>query len=134
VKLHHVGIAVDSIVHHAEQYGRSLGIKLSTDIVEDEIQRVRVAFASVGADTFIEFVEPLDEMSPVTRLLKNGGGVYHLCYAVPDLDDAIAQVCREGGRLIQGPTPARAFGGRPIAWVYTSSRNLVEFLEEAPPR
>jgi methylmalonyl-CoA/ethylmalonyl-CoA epimerase len=130
--LHHVGLAVDSIASHAEHYRQALGIELSGDIVEDEIQRVRVAFAPVGPNVFIEFVEPLDADSPIARVLKNGGGVYHLCYLVPNIEAAIERVRRAGGRLVSGPTPARAFAGRRIAWVYTSTRTLLEFLEESP--
>ncbi len=130
MRLHHVGLAVDSITAHAEQYRQSLGIELSGPVVEDEIQRVRVAFAPVGPDVFIELVEPLDPESPIARVLKNGGGIYHLCYLVADVDAAVDRVCRAGGRQVSGPSPARAFGGRRIAWVYTANRTLVEFLEE----
>lgn len=130
MKLHHVGLAVDSIAAHAEHYERSLGIALTSEIVEDEIQRVRVAFAAVGPDTFVELVEPLDAESPIARVLTNGGGIYHLCYEVPDLDAAVDRVCRAGGRRVSGPSPARAFGGRRIVWVYTPNRTLVEFLEQ----
>jgi methylmalonyl-CoA/ethylmalonyl-CoA epimerase len=130
MKLHHIGIAVDSIATHAEHYAKALGITLSTDIIEDERQRVRVAFAPVGPDAFIEFVEPMDAESPISSLLARGGGIYHACYVVADLDDAIARVCRSGGRLVSGPTPARAFQGRSIAWVYTPNRTLVELLEQ----
>lgn len=132
LQLHHVGLAVDSIVAHAEHYRRSLGLELTGQIVEDEIQRVRVAFARVGPDTFIELVEPIDADSPIGRMLKTGGGIYHMCYLVADIDAAIARVCAAGGRHISGPSPARAFEGRRIAWVYTPARTLVEFLERDP--
>jgi methylmalonyl-CoA/ethylmalonyl-CoA epimerase len=130
MRLHHVGIAVKSIAKQAEQYHQTFGIALTSEIIEDEIQKVRVAFAQVGEDVFVEFVEPLNDDSPVMRLLKQGGGLYHVCYLVPDLQAAIEQVRQEGGLLISGPSPARAFGGRHIAWVYGPDRSLVEFLEE----
>lgn len=130
MRLHHLGIAVSSIAKHAEQYRQALGINLTSEIIEDEIQRVRVAFAQVGENTFIEFVEPLGDDSPITRLLQRGGGLYHVCYLVSDLETSVEQVRQAGGRLISGPSPARAFGGRHIAWVYTPDRSLVELLQE----
>jgi methylmalonyl-CoA/ethylmalonyl-CoA epimerase len=130
MKLHHIGIAVDDIAHHAEQYRKALGISLTGEIIDDEIQKVRVAFAAVGPETFIEFVEPLGDDSPITRLLKKGGGLYHVCYLVPDVDSAIQRVQAAGGRVVSPPAPARAFGGRRIAWVYTVDRSLIEFLEQ----
>ena len=130
MRLHHVGMAVSSIARHAEQYQRSLGVRVTSEIIEDQAQKVRVAFAEVGPGVFIEFVEPLGDDSPITNILKRGGGPYHVCYLVPDIEAAIERVSQAGGRIVSGPTPARAFGGRRIAFVYTPDRSLVEFLEE----
>lgn len=129
MKLHHVGMAVSSIAEHAEQYRRALGISLTSEIIEDELQQVRVAFAQVGDGVFIEFVEPLSDDSPISNLLKRGGGLYHSCYVVPDIEAAIEQVRQAGGAIVSGPMPARAFDNRRIAFVYTPGRSLVEFLE-----
>jgi methylmalonyl-CoA/ethylmalonyl-CoA epimerase len=128
--LHHVGIAVPSIRSSAAYYRQALGIVVEGGIVEDEIQKVRVAFAPVGNGTYIEFVEPAGDDSPVRGVLKRGGGLYHVCYLVPDIDAAIESVRGAGGRLVSGPVPARAFNGRAIAWVYTPDRSLVELLAE----
>ena len=130
MKLHHFGIAVESIAKSAEQYRAALGLGLEGDIIEDPIQKVRVAFAPTGNGSFVEFVEPMGDDSPVKRLLQKGGGLYHVCYVVPDIKAAIERVQKAGGRLISGPVPARAFDGRHIAWVYTPDRSLIEFLAE----
>lgn len=129
MKLHHVGMAVSSIAEHAEHYRRALGISLTSEIIDDELQKVRVAFAQVGDGVFIEFVEPLSDDSPISNLLKRGGGLYHSCYVVPDIEAAIEQVRQAGGVIVSGPMPARAFDNRRIAFVYTPGRSLVEFLE-----
>jgi methylmalonyl-CoA/ethylmalonyl-CoA epimerase len=131
MRLHHVGIAVNSIAELAEHYYEALGIGLTTDVIVDELQKVRVAFAAVGNDVFIEFVEPLGPVSPVSGILeRRGGGLYHVCYEVSDLETTIHNVCAAGGILVSGPTPARAFGGRRVAFVLTRERSLIEFLEE----
>ena len=130
MRLHHVGVAVPSIELAAAQYRQAFGIQLSTEIIADELQKVRVAFAPVGDGVFVEFVEPLGEHSPVTGVLRKGGGLYHVCFVVADIDAAIDQSSRSGGRTVSAPQPARAFGGRRIAFVYTPQRSLVEFLEE----
>jgi methylmalonyl-CoA/ethylmalonyl-CoA epimerase len=129
MKLHHVGMAVSSIAEHAEHYRRALGISLTSEIIDDELQQVRVAFAQVGDGVFIEFVEPLSDDSPISNLLKRGGGLYHSCYVVPDIEAAIEKVRLAGGVIVSGPMPARAFDNRRIAFVYTPGRSLVEFLE-----
>jgi methylmalonyl-CoA/ethylmalonyl-CoA epimerase len=130
MKLHHVGVATSSIAKHAEQYRRAFAIDLTSEIIDDELQKVRVAFAEVGDGVSIEFVEPLGDDSPISNLLKRGGGLYHICYLVPDIEAAIQQVRQAGGLIVSGPLPARAFNNRRIAFVYTPDRSLVEFLEE----
>ena len=130
MRFHHVGMAVESIAKQSVQYLGALGLKLTSEIIEDEQLKVRVAFAQVGDRVFIEFVEPLGDDSPVTRFLERRVGLYHVCSLVPDIEAAIEKVCQAGGLLVSGPTPARAFGGRHIAFAYTPDHNLVEFLQE----
>jgi len=130
MRLHHVGLAVPSIEKAAEQYRQLFGFELTGSIVEDKAQKVRVAFAPVGGGVFVEFVEAASDDSPVASLLKKGGGLYHLCFVVPDIERAVEHICRAGGRVVAAPQPAPAFDGRRIAFVYSPDRSLIEFLEE----
>jgi len=45
------------------------------------------------------------------------------------LDKAIEHAKKNGCILLGQPVPATAFGGRRIAWIYTSSRQLFELVE-----
>lgn len=49
----------------------------------------------------MELLEPTREDSPVARFLeRNGGpGVHHITYEVDDLDEALAELERRGGRI-----------------------------------
>src|SRR5215471_4605931 len=130
MRLHHIGIAVRDIAKDPERYQKALGILLESRIVEDKSQRVRVRFGSIVGSVLVEFVEPIGEASPVTGWVERGGGVYHVCYQVKDLEQELDHVCRAGGILVTRPCPAPALGNKRIAFVYTRGRNLVEFLEE----
>ena len=130
MRLHHVGVAVRSIEKAAEQYRQLFGFELSGSIVEDAAQKVRVAFAPVGDGVYVEFVEAAGDDSPVAGLLRKGGGLYHLCFVVPDIERAVEHICQSGGRVVSPPQPAPAFNGRRIAFVYSPDRSLIEFLEE----
>jgi methylmalonyl-CoA/ethylmalonyl-CoA epimerase len=129
IKLHHVGIAVRSIDEQGTGYCQAIGIASPREPVADELQNVRVAFADLGDGVALEFVEPLGEKSPIDRILSRGGGLYHVCYEVADLDAELARVRALGGLLVNGPVPAAAFDGRRIAFVYTAGHDLVEFVE-----
>jgi methylmalonyl-CoA/ethylmalonyl-CoA epimerase len=77
----------------------------------------------------IELVEPAGPESPVSRILKRGGGLHHLCYEVENLESHL-EFCRSVGMTImRKPVPAVAFGGRRIAWVLAKRRLLIEYLE-----
>ena len=129
MRFHHVGIATADIAKVASDYERMLGIGPSTAVTVDELQKVRVAFAPLGEDTFLEFVEPLGPGSPVDRIVARGGGPYHVCFAVADLAEAIREARDRGAVLVSPPTPAAAFGGRRVAFLAFSGGNLVELLE-----
>jgi methylmalonyl-CoA/ethylmalonyl-CoA epimerase len=130
-KLHHVGFVVSSIQESAESFARSLGATWDGNIVFDPIQKVRVSFfqGRNGTDPLIELVEPGGPESPVSRFLKGGGGLHHLCYEVEDMESHLAYCKSVGTIIIRPPAPAVAFGGRRIAWAVTKKRLLMEFLE-----
>lgn len=117
-KFHHVGLVVQSIAQLASD----------TIISEDEIQNVRVAFIVIGGAR-IELVEPLSDDSPVSRNLRSGAKLLHLCFEVDQIEEAVSRARENGFRLIAHAVPAVAFGGRRIAWVYSSSWGLIELLE-----
>jgi len=135
LKLHHVGFVVSSIQDCAGSFATALGATWDGKIVFDPLQKVRVTFLQgrSSADPLIELVEPGEPKSPVSRFLKHGGGLHHLCYEVEDLETHLA-FCRSLGTIIlRPPVPAVAFNGRRVAWAMTEKRLLLEFLERTCP-
>ncbi len=132
--LHHVGFAVASIAAVLDGLAQAIGADSDSQIYEDPLQRVRVAFVRSAAGASIELVEPLGEKSPIASLLARGGGLYHVCYEVDDLDRQLEIACAAGATRLRPPRPAAAFAGRRIAWVITKQKLLIEYLErEARP-
>jgi len=130
MRLHHIGIAVDNIAEKATLYCRTVPVGFPAEIIHDEIQQVRVAFANVGNGITIEFIEPDGENSPVANALRHGISLHHICYEVQDLEQAIAQAYAAGALIVCEPVPARAFQGRRIAFIYSPVGGLTEFVEE----
>ena len=126
---HHIGIAVRDLSKAIPSYN-TLGYELTSGPFDDPIQNVSVCFLSRGAgDTVLELVAPLGPNSPIDRTLKKGGGPYHVCYEVPDINSAIAHLTAHGSFLLSGPVPAVAFGMREIAWLMTDAELLVELVQ-----
>ena len=127
----HLGVAVLDLPRAVEDYRAMFGYELTSGPFDDPIQKVTVCFIGPpqGGLPIIELIAPLGPESPIKSLLARGGGAYHICYQVDDIDAALAQVRATQGSVISGPVPAVAFAGRRIAWFYTPARQLVELVE-----
>ncbi|HZL52456.1 MAG TPA: VOC family protein [Terracidiphilus sp.] len=127
---HHVGVAVRNLQEAIPSYKSLFGYELVSGPFDDPIQNVSVCFLSRGkGDTVIELVAPLGPNSPIDRTLRKGGGTYHVCYQVPDINAAIAHLVERGSLLVSSPVPAIAFENREIAWLMTETDLLVELVQ-----
>jgi len=127
---HHIGVAVRDIQKAIPIYRDLFGYQLTSGPFNDPIQKVSVCFLSRGdGDMAIELVAPLGPDAPVAGMLKRGGGVYHICYQVPNIRASIEHLTEKGSKLISGPDPAVAFNQKDIAWLMTEPGLLVELVE-----
>jgi len=131
LRLDHVGYAVASISDYLAEFFEPLfGPVDVSPVVEDPAQRVRVAFVTLAGGDRIELIEPTEESSPVWGFLRDRrGGLYHVCYAVESLEDEVERFKARRCMVFSGPTPATAFGGRRIVFLYTPQRDIIELVE-----
>ena len=129
-RIEHLGVAVADIERALAHYADMFGYKLLRGPYDDPQQQARVAFIGTSqCNTQLELVAPLGPDSQVERVLRKGQSLYHICYEVPNITAAIAHLRAQKCVLISGPTPAVAYEGRPIAWLYTPTRQLTELVE-----
>lgn len=130
MKIHHVGIAVESLRAAVPAFERLLGrAPDSEEVVED--QKVRVAVFALGEGR-IELLEATSPESPIARFLsQRGQGVHHVALVVADLSAVLAQLERAGVRLIDREPRAGA-GKERIAFLHPASAAgvLIELVEE----
>ena len=117
-RLHHVGLAVQSI-HTVEP---------DAEIWTDTVQKVGAAFIDLNGVT-VELLEPSGEDSPIARGVREGSKLVHLCYEVPDLEEALAHGRSAGFHKISAAASTPTFGDRRIVWVFSRHYGLVELLE-----
>lgn len=130
MRLHHIGIVVPDIKAASPWWEQTCRFHKISDIISDPIQDVRVQFFRADDGFCVELIEPSSESSPVFRFLnKQGGGLYHQCFEVQDLDTILAEWREAGAFLVKKPEPATAFNERRIAFIMTPQRLLVELLE-----
>ena len=128
---HHVGFVVSSIAETVERFRQAIEGEWDGEIILDPHQSVRVSFlrGKNPADPLLELIEPEGDHSPVLSFLKRGGGIHHVCYLVECLETELAACPARGMLVVRPPLPAAAFGNRRIAWVCTSDKFLIEYLE-----
>jgi len=132
-RLHHVGIVVPSLERVVALYAAAFEFQETSLPFDDKAQRVRVAFVRVAADTWLEFIEPVGEATPVTQFLANTrGGYHHVAFEVADIDAALEEF--EAARAVVVCRPVVGFEGRRVAFLFPNLQPnlLTEFVELRP--
>lgn len=125
---HHIGTAVASI-DKVKPFYQSMGYTVSDTVIEP-VQKVYVAYARKEGFPTVEMLEPLDEASPVLGILKkNGNTPYHMCYAVDNLSDAIAEMRKEGFRPLSKPVPGHGLDDALMVFLYNINYGLIQVME-----
>jgi methylmalonyl-CoA/ethylmalonyl-CoA epimerase len=127
-KINHIGIAVKDLESSLHFWKDILGLPLKASEVVPSC-KVQVAFLPVG-EADIELLTPLEGNFSMEKFVQEqGGGLDHLCLEVDDLDHALAELKKNGIRLID-ETP-RVLPGRKFAFVDPGESDgvLLEFYE-----
>jgi methylmalonyl-CoA/ethylmalonyl-CoA epimerase len=103
-RLNHVGVATPSIERSVAHYRETMGAEVVRDPFDLPAQGVRVCFVDTP-NSQIELIEPLGENSPLLGFLaKNpAGGQHHVCFEVPDIHEAKAEMEAKGAKVLGEP-------------------------------
>jgi len=133
-RLNHVGVATPSIEKSVALYRGMLGARKVHEAFDLPAQGVRVCFVDTP-NSQIELLEPLGEGSPIARFLERNpeGGQHHVCFEVPDIDEAKAEMEAKGARVLGEPRIGAH--GTPVIFVHPKDMGgvLVELMESPKP-
>lgn len=132
LKFSHLGIAVKSLEKATEQY-RLMGYT-DTDgaVYEDTLQKVRTRFLKKDG-VVIELIEAFDKEvdSPLNNYLKGSfHTIYHICYSVADLDEAVNLLVKHKYRMMSEIIPGIGFGDSRICFMFNMYCGLIELVEK----
>ena len=129
-RLNHVGVATPSIEQSIALYRDLLGATRIGEPFDLPAQKVRVCFVDTP-NSQIELLEPLGEDSPIARFLEKSplGGQHHVCYEVPDIQEAKAWFEAKGAKVLGEPRIGAH--GTPIFFVHPKDMGgvLTEIME-----
>jgi methylmalonyl-CoA/ethylmalonyl-CoA epimerase len=125
---HHIGIACRDI-DKTKTFYLSMGY-VAAPVIDDPLQHVSVCFLDKEGAPRLELLAPLDDQSPVERTLKSVGvSPYHICYAVDNMEEAIASLRAQRFLLVSGPVPACAMADHRVAFLFHKNTGLIELVE-----
>ena len=128
VRIAHVGIAVRALDQTLPFYRDVLGMG---EVPLDDADGARIAGLAAGGP-LVELLEAATPGSPIARFVDNRGpGIHHICFAVEDLDGALAR-CRAAGVRLIDETPRVGAEGKRIAFLHPASTGgvLIELTED----
>ena len=129
-RLNHIGVATPSIEKSIETYRTLLGATVVGEPFDLPAQGVKVCFIDTP-NTQIELIEPYDATSPIAGFLRNNpaGGQHHVCFEVPDIHAAVADLKAKGARVLGEPRIGAH--GTSIVFVHPKDMGgvLVELME-----
>jgi methylmalonyl-CoA/ethylmalonyl-CoA epimerase len=109
----HIGVAVPDL-SAAAFYRDILGVEPRPPETTDGATIVSLPLGGVD----VELLVPDTPDSPVGRFLqRRGPGIHHICFRVPNLEQAL-QACRRHGYRLVDDAPRAGAGGRRIAFVH----------------
>ncbi len=128
-EFHHLALACADLDREARSW-LGLGYRSEAPDFEDPIQKVRGRFI-VGPGPRLELLAPLTADSPIAPIIRRGVKMYHQAYVAPSFDATLVTLRNANFKLMTGPVPAVAFGGRRIAFLMAPNLNVIEIIEGA---
>jgi methylmalonyl-CoA epimerase len=130
-KIDHLGIAVRNLDEAIARYATLCG-RPPDHIEEVASQKVKVAMFNVG-ESRLELLMATAPDSPIAKFIdKRGEGQHHICFKVPNLEQALERL-RHAGMEIIPEASSEGAGGSRVAFLHPKSAMgvLIELVEYA---
>jgi len=131
LKLHHIGIVVESIQKSLGELTKYLDFESTTMPSLVGSQKVNICFLKTN-NVFLELIEPAEENSPISNFIKKGGGFHHLCFEVDDIHLELEKMKKNGAHIVVDVV--KGFEERLTAFVMLDMKNtncnLIELAEK----
>lgn len=128
-RIEHVAVAVKDLPASIALLRDAFGLTLD---YEETVGDIRLAMLPVG-QTYIELLDGVSRDSAIGRQIPpQGEGLFHLCFEVEDIEEALAELKQKGVKLID-ETPRSGHGGSRIAFIDPAATgNLLIELAQLP--
>ncbi len=129
LSFHHLGLACESIYASGKTM-KLVGYAPEGPVFEDENQGVRGQFYVSNNGPRFELLENLPGRSTLTPWLRRSAPMYHSAYIAKNFEESVEMLIGSGSKMLVNPTPAIAFEGRMICFLFLPTRALIEIIED----
>ena len=124
----HIGVACYDIEKTASIYVEA-GYSRTEEII-DPLQNVKVCVLKKDLMPTVELLSPVDEKSPICKTLqKTGVSPYHVCYNVPNMEQAIKDLRTKKFMPVSKPKMSNVFNSM-VCFLFHKEIGLIEILEK----
>ena len=127
--VHHLGYLVKSIEKSKKAFD-SLGYEIESDVFFDEGRLADFCFMKRNG-ICVELVEPKKESDLFPLLKTYGNKIYHVCYSVENLDDAVEELQKNGFLLFKDKQEAPAISETAaVVFMMHTAMGIIELVQE----
>jgi acyl carrier protein len=127
----HIAVTTSVFQQTLHEYLSLPGARLLRGPAPNPVQKVIYAFVQLGEGTTVEILGPMKD-SPIAHYVQQGGGPYHFCFAVRNIEYAVSHAGSAGAKVVVHPIADVAFDGRRVAFLVHPSLGIFEFVEACP--
>jgi methylmalonyl-CoA/ethylmalonyl-CoA epimerase len=129
MKIDHICFSVNNINDAIEYWESVFEYKQMTAIIENSLQKVKVAFLSKENSITIKLIEPSGNNNSLKSFNIRGGGFHHVCFKCDDLSQKINELREKGLKLLVPPQPGEAFNNNNIAFLLAKNGLSIELID-----
>ena len=129
-RIEHVAIAVKDLESSKKMLSDLFGLTLD---YEEQINSIRLAMFPVG-ESALELLHSEDASTRTAKWIeKNGEGLFHICFEVDDIAQALRELKQKGAKLLN-ETPISGHGNSKVAFIdpVSTSGFLIELVQMPP--
>ncbi len=124
MKFHHIGIATADIDRMVAKLKKHFAVKEISETIFDPKQNAYLCMVTLNDGIMIELING----EVVANILKKRQYLYHTCYAVKNIAEAISSLQNDGAFLVKDVEPAVLFHGQKVAFLMWDL-GLIELVE-----
>lgn len=125
LKFHHLGLACQDIEEAKAYLSLHMNVQGWSETVFDPLQQAWLCIGKLEEGPELELIAG----DVVRNYVKRGMFLYHTCWQVADVEQAVQSLEKQGHRVVSAPKKTVLFAGRQVAFLHSEILGLMELVE-----